>query len=83
MNDDYTGHLLEQILDEIKAVHELVADVPTRGAFNRLEQKMDKLNNDMEVVKTAVKATNSDVADLGRDIEKHKGLPAHMAHGRA
>ncbi len=83
MNDDYTGHLLEQILDEIKAVHELVADVPTRGAFNRLEQKMDKLNNDMEVVKTAVKATNSDVADLGRDIERHKGLPAHMAHGRA
>jgi hypothetical protein len=42
MDDEtYIGHMLEQILDEIKAVHELVADVPTRGEFNRLEQKVD------------------------------------------
>ncbi len=84
MDDDkYIGHKLELILDEIKAVHELVADVPTRGEFNRLEQKVDKLSDDMEVVKAAVKATNSDVADLSRDVEKHMGLPAHMAHGHA
>ena len=28
MSDDYTGHVLEQVLDEMKAVHELVAKVP-------------------------------------------------------
>ena len=84
MDDDkYIGHKLELILDEIKAVHELVADVPTRGEFNRLEQKVDKLSDGIEVVKAAVKATNSDVADLSRDVEEHKGLPAHVAHGHA
>jgi hypothetical protein len=33
MSDDYTGHMLEQILDEIRAVHEVVAGQPTRGEF--------------------------------------------------
>jgi hypothetical protein len=84
MSDDkYIGHKLEQILDEVKAVHELVADVPTRGEFNRLEQKVDKLSDGMEVVKAAVKATNRDLANLSRDAEKHKGLPAQVAHGQA
>jgi uncharacterized protein YoxC len=84
MSDDkYIGHKLEQILDEVKAVHELVADVATRGEFNRLEQKVDTLSDGMEVVKAAVKATNRDVADLGREVEEHKGLPVHVAHGRA
>ncbi len=84
MSDDkYVGHKLEQILDEVKAVHELVANVSTRGEFNRLEQKIDKLSDGMEVVKAAVKATNRDLADLSRDAEEHKGLPAHVAHGHA
>jgi uncharacterized protein YoxC len=76
MSDDkYIGHKLEQILDEVKAVHELVADVATRGEFNRLEQKVDTLSDSMEVVKA--------VADLGREVEELKSLPAHVAHGRA
>jgi len=84
MSDDiYVGHKLEQILDEVKAMHELVANVSTRGEFNRLEQKVDKLSDGMEVVKAAVKATNRDLADLSHDAEEHKGLPAHVAHGRA
>ncbi len=46
MSDDiYVGHKLEQILDEVKAMHELVANVSTRGEFNRLEQKVDNLWN--------------------------------------
>jgi hypothetical protein len=41
------------------------------------------LESDVKVIKAAVKATNSDMADLSRDVEKHKGLPAHVAHGHA
>jgi len=71
MDDDkYIGHKLEQILDEVKAVHELVADVPTRGEFNRLEQKVDKLSDGMEVVKAAVTATNRDVAALDHRVTR-------------
>jgi hypothetical protein len=76
MSNDYTGHLLEQILDEIKAVHEVVggvqekvADLPTRDEFNELRQ-------DVKIIKAAV-------GDLSRDLAKHKSLPAHVAHGRA
>jgi hypothetical protein len=71
MNDDpYIGHKLEQILDEVRGVHELVADVPTRGEFNRIEQKVDKLSDEMEVVKAAVNATNNDVAALDRLVTR-------------
>ena len=77
MSDDYTGHMLEQVLDEIKAVHELVAEVPKMARkLDSVEQKVDKLDRDMEVVKAAV-------TDLSRDLEKHKSLPAHVAHGHA
>lgn len=70
MSDDkYIGHKLELILDEIKAVHELVADQPTRGEFAELKQ-------DMKVVKAAVTAIN-------RDLAKHNSVPAHVAHGHA
>jgi hypothetical protein len=69
-DDKYIGHKLEQILDEVKAVHELVADVPTRGEFNRLEQKVDKLSDDMGVVKVAIKATNRDVTGLDRRVSR-------------
>lgn len=76
MSKDYTGHLLEQILDEIKAVHEVVggvqekvADLPTRDEFNELRQ-------DVKTIKAAV-------GDLSRDLAKHKSLPAHVVHGRA
>ena len=75
MRDDYTGHMLEQVLDEIKVVHELVAEVPKMARkLDSVEQKVDKLDRDMEVVKAAV-------TDLSRYLKKHKSLPAHVAHG--
>jgi len=53
-DDNYVGVLLEQIRDEIKAVHEEVggmreelANVPKREEFNELK-------DDMKVVKAAV-----------------------------
>lgn len=77
MRDDYTGHMLEQVLDEIKAVHELVAEVPKMARkLDRVEQDVAELKQDMKVVKAAVTATN-------HDLKQHKGLPAHAAHGHA
>jgi hypothetical protein len=69
-DDKYIGHKLEQILDEVKAVHELVADVPTRGEFNELRQDVVELKQDMKVVKAAVTATNRDVAGLDRRVTR-------------
>jgi septation ring formation regulator EzrA len=77
MGDDYTGHKLEQVLDEIKAVHELVTEVPKMARkLDHVEQDVAELKQDMKVVKAAVTVTN-------RDLKKHKSLPAHMAHGHA
>jgi hypothetical protein len=64
MSDDYTGHMLEQILDELRAVHELVGGVqetvaalPTRDEFNELKQ-------DVKVVRAATTDTSRQVHDL-------------------
>lgn len=59
MSDDYTGHILEQVLDEIKAVHELVAEVPMMARkLDRVEQDVAELKQDMKAVKAAVKGTS-------------------------
>jgi hypothetical protein len=77
MSDDYTGHMLEQVLDEIKAVHELVAEVPKMARkLDRVKQDVAELKQDMKVVKAAATATN-------HDLKQHKSLPAHVAHGHA
>jgi hypothetical protein len=68
--------LMEQVVDQNKAVLEAVgdiqrkvADLPTRDEFNELRQ-------DVKTIKAAV-------GDLSRDLAKHKSLPVHIAHGRA
>jgi hypothetical protein len=77
MRNDYTGLMLEQILDEMRAVHELVAEVPKMARMlNHVEQDVAELKQDMNVVKAAVNATS-------HDLKKHKSLPAHVAHGHA
>lgn len=53
MDDDYTGHLLEQILDEVKAVHELVAAQPTMSDFRRLEGDVAEVKGDVKTAKAA------------------------------
>ena len=55
----------------------MVAEVPKMARkLDRVEQKVDKLEQDMQVVKAAFNATS-------RDLKKHKSLPAHVAHGHA
>ncbi len=44
MSDDYTGHVVEQVLDDMKAVHELVAKVPKMAhQLDRVEQDVAEL----------------------------------------
>jgi hypothetical protein len=82
MSDDvakelrYVGAQMEQVLSEVKAVHELVAAQPTLTDFHRLEDDIAELKGDVKTIKAAVKATN-------HDLEQHKSMPAHVAHGRA
>ena len=71
MSDDYTGHILEQVLDEIKAVHELVAEVPKMARkLDRVEQKVDKFEQDMQVVKAAVHDSRRELANHDRRITR-------------
>jgi hypothetical protein len=48
------GIMVEQMRDELKAVHELVADVPKMSDFRRLEGSVDELRADAKVVKKVV-----------------------------
>ena len=91
MSDDYTGHLLEQIRDEIKAVHEVVAGQPTRGEFNGLRRDVEDMKQELRTVNIAVADISSDVSkvkrdihvselkihDIFRDLDEHVHLPAH------
>ena len=77
-DDNYTGHMLEQILDEIKAVHELVAGQPTRVEFNELVRNVDGLKQDVSVIKVAVadlsqdmKVVKAGVSDNSREVADH------------
>lgn len=79
MSDADINHLsvlMERVIDQNKAVLEAVGDIrarvedlPTRDEFNELKQ-------DVKTIKAAV-------TDLSRDLDKHKSLSAHVAHGRA
>ncbi len=83
MKKDYATILLEEIRDQNKALLEGQKEQATRADIGRLEQGLDALESDVKVIKAAVKATNNDVVNLRRDVEKHKGLPVHVAHGHA
>jgi hypothetical protein len=79
MSDDYTGHLLEQILDEIKAVHEVVAGQLTCVEFNELRQDVAELKQDMKAVKAAVKDASEWQAEHDR---LHSGAGPSGSNGR-
>ena len=62
--------LLEDQNAKLDAVLEGIRDLPTRGEFNLLGQKVDKLSDDMVVVKAAVTANNRDVAELDHRVTR-------------
>ncbi len=68
--------LMEDQNAKLDAILEGQKDQATRADMHRLEQRLDVLENDMQAIKAAVQ-------DVSRDLTKHKGLPAHAAHGHA
>jgi len=66
----YVGHLLEEIRDEVRAVHETVALVPTRGEFEELRQVVSDVQADVRMIKAAVADTNRQVDDHERRITR-------------
>ncbi len=76
MKKDYHILLLEEIRDQNKALLEGQKDQATRADINRVGQRLDALESDVKVIKSAVTATN-------RDLAEHTSLPAHLAHGHA
>jgi len=76
MKQDYQIILLEEIRDQNKALLEGQEEQATRADIHRLEQRLDVLENATQTAKAAVK-------DVSRDLEKHKSLSAHVAHGHA
>ncbi len=76
VDDNYISVLLEQIRDQNKAILEGQKDQATRADINRLGQRLDALESDVQVIKAAV-------VDVSRDLAEHKSLPVHVAHGRA
>jgi archaellum component FlaC len=66
--EDQNGKL-DAVLEAVGDIRAKVEDLPTRDEFNELQQ-------DVKTIKAAV-------TDLSHDLEKHKSLPAHVAHGHA
>jgi len=72
---NHFGVLLEQIVDQNKAVLEAVGDIQRKVAGLPTRDEFDELKQDVRVIKAAV-------VDVSRDLADHKSLPVHIAHGR-
>ena len=64
-DDSYVGVMLEQIRDEIRAVHEEVAGIRDKVDNQPTRDEFDELRQDAHVLKAAV-------ADLSHDVKVTK-----------
>jgi hypothetical protein len=62
------GIMVEQMRDELDAVHELVADVPKMSDFRRIEESVDELRADGKVVKKVVGDHSRELTQLDSRI---------------
>jgi len=61
--------LMEEMRGELKAIHELVADVPKMSRkLDAIEQDITALKGDMAVVKAGVSAINQDITLLDQRV---------------
>ena len=69
LNDDERKDVLGEVLaDELKAIHELVKDVPAiKEDVHELKQDVEELKNDMKVVKAAI----TDVSKQQNEHDRH------------
>lgn len=69
--DDYTNVLLEEMRDQVRAIHEItVANQSKIDKIDGIEQDVKELKSDMQIVKQAVKDTNTDLRLLDRRVTK-------------
>lgn len=62
----------EVLADELKAIHELVKDVP------EMKQKIDTVDSDMKEVKTDIKVIKAAVTDISREQKEHDMRITHL-----
>ncbi len=67
-DEDRRDVLGEVLMDELKAIREGIANLPTRQEFNALQDVVDELSGDMKVVKAAVTDQSSVLKDYGSRI---------------
>jgi len=69
ISDDERKEVLGEVLmDELKAIREGIADLPTRRESNEVKEVVKDLKSDMKVVKAAVTDLSSQVKDHDRRI---------------
>ncbi len=67
--DHYQGALLEEIRDEVKAIHESVAPMPTLSRdVAQLKDDMVDVKADVKTIKLAVKGQSKDHKDLVKRV---------------
>ena len=62
--------LMEDQNAKLDAVLESQKDQATRADINRLEQRLETLESDVQTIKAAVTATNRDVAGLDHRVTR-------------
>lgn len=72
-NDNYIGILLEQIRDEVKAVHEGVGGMREELKSVPKREEFDELKADVKVIKAAVTDLSRQVGDHGHRIDVLEG----------
>ncbi len=62
-DDDRKAVLGEALMDELKAIRDGIADLPTRTELNELKDEVIDLRTDVKAIKAAIKFTNKDFQD--------------------
>lgn len=65
---DRKGILGEVLMDELKAIREGIADLPTRREFNEVKENVEHLTSDMTVVKVILRDHERDIKRLKAKI---------------
>lgn len=67
-DDNYVGLVLEQIRDEIKVVHELVAHIDRKVENQPTREEFNELKDETRVIKAAVIDQNKHLLDSDRRL---------------
>lgn len=62
---------LEDLQSKMDAVLEIVASQPTRDEFDRLEDKVDGIADDVSAIKIGMKLHSTKLTEHDRTLKKH------------